>query len=392
MSKGQKMAVMVLGAIFWATFGVVPAAAQWVPAGPGPRAQHTAVLDSATNQMIVFGGTDSGTINYNDVWAAGDILTTCSPACPMQWTFLTPSGTPPAPRSGHSAVYDSVNSRMIVFGGAEGFPSPCANDVWVLGNANGVGGAPSWSELPAGGSLPAARTGHAAAYDPVTNVMMVFGGTDCNGNYLADSWVLSNANGFGGTPTWTQLTPTGNPPPARAYAAVAYSSSANSLVIYGGTDGNELGDVWVLSGANGTTGMSAWSQESPSGTAPAARYGAASGYDPATDRVIINSGFSTQGILGDSWVLENPTSVGGLPTWTPVNPSNSGSQVYFHSGVYSTTDNEFVVFAGISERAPSPQIADDHMFVLTNANGLSGSARRLPSLLRPLSDPLKQGY
>ena len=44
--------------------------------------------------------------------------------------------------------------------------------------------------------------------------MLIFGGNDGNGNVFIDVWRLSNATGWG-TPVWTQLNPTGGPPPAR---------------------------------------------------------------------------------------------------------------------------------------------------------------------------------
>jgi len=371
MSRGQALASLILTTIL-STALPSSSLAQWMPYGPGPRAQHTAVYDSSTDQMIVFGGTDLGTINYNDVWANASVISsTCTPTCELQWNFEAPAGTPPSPRSGHSAVYDSVNSRMIVFGGAEGFPAPCANDVWVLENANGAGGTPTWNELSPSGTPPPPRTGHIAAYDPATNVLIVFGGSDCKGGYLGDVWVMNNANGLGGTPRWKQLAPTGSLPPGRAYAAAAYNSSSNSLVLYGGTNGTEISDVWVLSGANGTKKTSSWSRKSPTGTAPSARYGAASGYDATNDRLIVNSGFSSTGILGDTWVLSSATGAGGSPSWAQLSPTHVGSQVYFQSGVYDPASNKFVVFAGISERAPNSTTADDHVFVLTQANGLT---------------------
>jgi len=374
MNKGPRFASLILATILWTGLSVASSSAQWAPYGPGPRAQHTSVYDSATDQMIVFGGTDLGSINYNDVWVNLNVITsTCTPTCELQWKFETPAGTPPSARSGHSAVYDSVNSRMTVFGGAQGFSSPCANDVWVLENANGAGGMPSWNPLSPGGALPPARTGHSAAYDPVNNVLIIVGGSDCNGGYLGDVWVMNNANGLGGPPKWKQLAPAGAVPPGRAYAAVAYNSSTNSLVLYGGTNGTELADVWVLVGANGTKKVSSWSKKSPAGTAPSPRHGTASGYDAANDRLIINSGFSTTGILGDTWVLSNATGAGGTPTWTALSPTHVGSDVYFHSGIYDPVSNEFVVFGGISARAPVSTTADDHMFVLSGANGLARS-------------------
>ena len=57
------------------------------------------------------------------------------------WTQLSPSGTPPVARGlhGSTGVYDSGNNRMIVFGGRDGSGNNL-NDVWVLTNANGLGG------------------------------------------------------------------------------------------------------------------------------------------------------------------------------------------------------------------------------------------------------------
>lgn len=370
MSRGQKLLIAILGVNLSLGMCASQSSAQWTAFGPGLRYLHSAVYDSTTDQMIVFGGTDTGTVNYNDVWVNVGVIGVCNPTCNLQWSFETPEGIPPAPRSGHSAVYDSTNSRMIVFGGALGFPSPCANDVWVLSNANGSGGSPTWTELSPGGTAPPPRSGHAATYDPVANTMTIFGGTDCSGGYLDDAWVMSNANGLGGTPKWKQLSPSGGPPPARAYMAAAFNSSANTLTIYGGSNGTRLSDVWLLSGASGTTKTSSWKQLSPQGTAPAARYGVASGYDSTNNRMIINGGSTATGLLGDTWILENADDMGGTPTWQMLSPTHPGSKIMYHSGVYDPASNEFVAYAGVPYDAPTTTTGDDHLFVLINANGL----------------------
>ena len=62
---------------------------------------------NAHAEDIVIGG--DGGFFLNDVWA----LSLANPA----WTTLTPSGTPPHGRMSHSAVYDAIRDRMIVFGG-----------------------------------------------------------------------------------------------------------------------------------------------------------------------------------------------------------------------------------------------------------------------------------
>ena len=263
---------------------------------------------------------------------------------------------------------------MIVFGGAEGFPLPCANDVWVLSHANGSGGTPSWTQLSPTGTPPTAREGHVAVYDFSANTMTIFGGSNCNGGYLSDVWVLSNANGEGGTPAWTQLSPSGTPPAARAYLAGGYTPSNRKMVIFGGTDGTALSDAWVLSNANGK-GTPAWTELSPSST-PQARYGAAYGFDVTNNRLMIEGGnnelnvsFSDQ-VLKDSWVLSNANGSGGTPTWTQLTPSKQAPQRFFHAGAFAATPDQMLVYGGISYQAASPNMADDHLFALTCANGL----------------------
>src|SRR5947209_951037 len=93
------------------------------------------------------------------------------------WTQLAPSGAPPSPRGFHgaSAVYDPSSNRMIVFGGRDSSQNNL-NDVWILTNANGMGGASAWINLLPANSpgAPASRSGHTAVYDAGSNRMIVF--------------------------------------------------------------------------------------------------------------------------------------------------------------------------------------------------------------------------
>ena len=95
-------------------------------------------------------------------------------AAAQAWTQLAPSGTAPSARSRHTAVYDAVGNRMIAFGGTDS--SSFFNDVWVLSNANGSGGTPAWTQLAPSGTAPPAREAPAAVYDAAGNRMIVFGG------------------------------------------------------------------------------------------------------------------------------------------------------------------------------------------------------------------------
>ena len=223
----------------------------WTQYGPPARFAHTAVFDPASKKMIVFGGQDSATeTDLNDVW-----LVDTSTSKNITSTSLVPGSPSPAGRFGHVATYDPTSNRMTVFGGGTGLPAPCMNDVWILDGANGQSGSATWLPISASGTPPAARLHLTGVYDPNTNSMIIFGGSNCSTGYFNDVWVLSDSNGEGGSPAWTQLSPTGTPPAARESASAIYDSVNNIMTVYGGDAGGaNFGDVWVLSHANGTGG------------------------------------------------------------------------------------------------------------------------------------------
>ena len=148
------------------------------------------------------------------------------------WTLLGPSGlTYPLFRNGSTTVYDPSSNRVILFAGSsDDVGNPRLNDVWIETNANGLGGTGAWSNLIPNGAAgsPQVRSQHSAVYDAANNRMIIYGGCGAvptsNGCLpIADNvWVLSNANGLGGTPTWMQLFPTGGPPPARQSHQAVY--------------------------------------------------------------------------------------------------------------------------------------------------------------------------
>src|ERR1019366_2427734 len=104
------------------------------------------------------------------------------------WSQLSLSGAAPGPRIFHSAVYDPASNRMIVFGGNNCFTAGAQfyNDVWVLSNANGLGGAPAWTQLSPAGAPPSPREHLSAVYDPTNNIMIIFGGVDTDNDVFND--------------------------------------------------------------------------------------------------------------------------------------------------------------------------------------------------------------
>jgi hypothetical protein len=160
--------------------------AQLSPTGtaPGARAAMVAVYDPDRQTMIVFGGgTTQPTNAYNDVWSLD--LSTAQGA----WSQITPSGTPPAARRYAGGMYDPTNKQLLVFGGEDG--SQDYNDVWAL-SLDPTPGSEAWTQITPTGTPPAARDSHCAVYDAANKRMIVYGGfTMFPSTPFTDIWALS---------------------------------------------------------------------------------------------------------------------------------------------------------------------------------------------------------
>jgi hypothetical protein len=301
-----------------------PAWTQLTPTGtpPSARTSQSAIYDPVRDRMVIFGGSD-GTVLYDEVWA---LALAGRPA----WTQLTPTGTPPSARSSHSAIYDPVRDRMVVFGGYKN--NGYLNDAWALSLA----GTPAWTQLAPTGTPPVTRWGHSAIYDPVRGRMVVFGGYVFGGQEVNDVWALSLAD----TPAWTQLTPTGTPPSGRCDHSAIYDPVRDRMVMFGGVN-PFLNDVWALSLA----GTPAWTQLTPAGTLVSVRSSHSAIYDPVRDRMVVFAGVykSSPWYLGDIWSL----SLAGTPTWTQLTPTGTPPSARgYHSAIYDPVRNRMVVFGG----------------------------------------------
>jgi hypothetical protein len=115
-------------------------------------------------------------------------LLVCSAAvidtAPAQnWLPLTPaSGNAPAPRSNMAAVYDSLNHRLIIFGGRAA--SGDLNDVWAFNLGNN-----SWSDLtPTSGAAPAPRFTANGIYNSAQQQMIIWSGQGAG--FFNDVWAF----------------------------------------------------------------------------------------------------------------------------------------------------------------------------------------------------------
>jgi hypothetical protein len=283
----------------------------------------------------------------------------------LNWVSLLPKGTKPAPRYGHTGLYDSASNRLMVYGGATG-TSTCVSDYHVLQQANNQGGVLTWVAVTPSGTPPAARLRQASAYDPGTNALIIFGGNNCKTTYFNDVWILTNANDLTALPAWKPRTITGAKPTVRQSSSAVYDPTTNALIVYGGDKGGlPSGDIWLLSHANGTGGNSVWTQLTPSNIGPVARSGHTAIYDSVNNQMTIYGGYDGRNLLNDTWVLSNANGQGGPATWTQL---TSGQSIRFHNALYKPATNQMITFGGTTGTVPQNPSSD--IYTLTDANGI----------------------
>jgi hypothetical protein len=297
------------------------------------RRGHAAVIDPLRGRMLVIGGLAQGAGGgsewLSDVWSLP--LEGAGP-----WTPLAVSGTPPAPRAYHTAIYDAPRDRVIVYAG-QGAGGAFLSDTWALDLS---GPEPSWSELSPLGTRPAFREMHTAVFDPVGERMVVYAG-HCY-VYRTDVWTLSLA----GTPTWIQIAPGGGWPVGRARASAVYDPAAHRMLVYGGysqsgSTETAYDELWSLS-----LGVSPrWTQLTPGGEPPPAGYWHSAVWDPARGRMLVFGGRGLGGTPAertDTWSL----ALGDAPAWTRLQPLGDPEPRAQHSAVFDAARDRMVVFGG----------------------------------------------
>ena len=212
---------------------------QWTelfPSGqtPSGRLAGAAVYDPMRQRFVGFGGTINAPV---DTW----LLNLQGQA---NWQPLPIDGDRPNGGWGMTSVYDSKLDRMLIFGGStdDGYYGS-NNNVWELA----LRGLPHWTQLSTTGTPPKARRSGAAIFDPLRNRMVVYGGFDAvpgSDQFLGDTWALDfNV----APPAWTELHPSGALPPGRDVMPAAYDPLHDRMIVYGGWSGTDyLADTQFL--------------------------------------------------------------------------------------------------------------------------------------------------
>ena len=198
----------------------------FVTSTPPARYGHSMAYDPVTKQIILFGGFD-GIREYDDTWAY-DLTTNV-------WTNLRPEGHSPEARDSHSMVYDPGEETMVLFGGWN--TTSTFADTWTYDPVDNT-----WTLRKPSGAAPASRALHQMVYDPSIRKIVIFGGGTSSATYN-DSWLLDLAED-----TWAPAVASGGPPAARAGHAMAYDSANSQILAFGGSNGigDYFNDMWRL--------------------------------------------------------------------------------------------------------------------------------------------------
>ncbi len=229
------------------------------PLSPSPRCCATGDFMASTGKAAIFGGYLDSTRNTASetwTWDGGTWAQTATPpgfvavtTDPSTGRLLGVGGDGTTWRwDGSTWVQAPVPALSSVYGAA--LATDAAHHRVVLLASGGTSWMWTWDgsawtqATPT--TVPPIRYSAMMTWDPVRQVIVLFGGFDLSGNALNDTWT------WDGT-TWTQATPSVSPGP-RGQAGLAWDPSTSSVLLYGGVSGyTNFNDTWRWDG-------SAWTQ------------------------------------------------------------------------------------------------------------------------------------
>lgn len=256
---------------------------------PSPRGIPSLAYDSASGQIILFGG-NTGVVPNNETWSYDPQTLT--------WTQMNPTIGPSA-RERYDLVYVSTLDLILLFGGGTtGMITGLRNnETWTYDFDSDT-----WTEMnPA--QAPSARQGHRMVYDTAADRVILFGGDRGNN----ETWAYDP-----GTNAWTPLDPA-LAPSGRMVHRMAYDIESDRAVLFGGEwpfDGVANDETWAYD-----TDANEWILLDVS-TRPSSRSGHGIVYDLKSDRIVLFSGWAgsapmdtwTYDFEGNQWALANPAA------------------------------------------------------------------------------------
>ncbi|MHA1552376.1 MAG: Kelch repeat-containing protein, partial [Candidatus Heimdallarchaeaceae archaeon] len=291
---------------------------------PQKKVGHWMVYDSVNDRIIMYGGqTDATYVSWKtDTWVYDLNSNT--------WTIMSPESVP-YQKTGSKMVYDSESEKLINFGGthAEDYSS---NQTWIYDYLED-----SWTNA------------NAMAYDSESDIVIMFGGIlpkDYN-PYGGETGYNDTWSYDFNTNTWTNMTPSISPL-GRGSSKLSYDSESDKIVLFGGYHSptssaylDPTGEVYQRDTWTYDYNTNTWENVTPS-TSPDPRTGFNMDYDSESDRIILFGGsthLDPTGMEDEVWSFDLN---GG--TWTQMNPATTGRRAF--SIAYDTESDKIVLFGG----------------------------------------------
>jgi N-acetylneuraminic acid mutarotase len=186
-------------------------------------------FDPQENAVILFGGFNEEGHETDDTWKF-DLET-------REWSDLSPATTPLA-RYGHVMVYDDSIGQIVMTCGNTATQGH-QQDTWAFNTSSNT-----WTELVTVGN-PDRLKWPSMTYDTVNQKGILFGG-QIGDNPVSGTWIYD-----GILNSWQKRYPD-SPPGPRINTGLAFDSSNNIIILFGGADPefNTYTDTWTYSFEN----------------------------------------------------------------------------------------------------------------------------------------------
>jgi hypothetical protein len=221
--------------------------------------------------------------NHSDVWRL-------APGLPPVWSHLEGTDDGPVNFNCLARAFDSRRLRWVLIGSAGTDPAHGTIELWSLT----VGLQPRWSKVAFDGVLPDRLTGATAAYDPLRDRIVTYGGGFGPGSSDVDVLELA------GTPRWRSIALAGALPHPRSSASLIFDPARDRFLMFGGTTSRQTAtepdfttyiDVWSL-----RVGATAMWDSIPTLGSRFGQFNAFAFFDPAREGLGV--------IGGQTWVPE----------------------------------------------------------------------------------------
>lgn len=296
------------------------------PSSAWPAATEDCALiyDPRAHRLVLFGGKNDADENVNEVWAL-DVAHNA-------WQQIMVTGDSPPPSEDHTAIYDPLGHRLILYGGENG---PTTNNLWAFDLQKH-----RWHNL--GDSTAPRREDHTAVFDSRAGRMVIFGGRDNEFVNLYEVWGFDLDPQAPGFEKWHNLSVAEKHPPGRSDHVAVFDSLKNRMIVFSGWDKDAkeyLSDTWGYYFDPAPYVKGRWKQIKTKQAYPPKRRHAVGAYDADRNWFVICGGFGEEGVLNDVWAFDL-----AFDAWLNITPGPPPR--IDHQAVFDPVSKRLILYGG----------------------------------------------